>query len=161
MQNCKGYNDVVYRSPRQDNLEFENFLSELDELLSKTALSNSWFTTILGDFDARSSTWLKEDKTTTEGTHLEALTSIRNFDQFISEPIYTLPNSSSCIDLIFTDQPNLVVNCGTHSSLSTKYHPHITHFKLNLSVKYLPPYKRLVWNYKKQILKLLENLLNR
>ena len=113
MQNCKGYIGVVYRSPSQDNIEFESFLSDFDELLSKTASSNSLFTIILGDFNATSSTWWKEDKTTTEGTHLEGLTSLHNFDQLISEATHILSNSGLCIDLFFTNQPNLVVNCGT------------------------------------------------
>ena len=59
----------------------------------------------------------KKDKTTAEGTHLEALTSLHNSHQLISEPTHLLPRSNSCIDLIFTDQPNLVVNCGTHMPL--------------------------------------------
>ena len=149
MQNCKGYIGVVYRSPSQDNVEFENFLSNFDELLSKTISSNSLFTIILGDLNARSSSWWKEDKTTTEGTHLEALTSLHNFDQLISEPIHILSNSSLCIDLIFTSQPNLVVNCGTHFTLNSKCHHQILHCKLNLSIKYPTPYEQLVWNYKK------------
>ena len=81
-----------------------------------------------------------------QGTHLEALTSLHNFDQHISEPTHILSNSSSCIDLIFTNQLNLVVTCGTHSTLNTKCHHHVTHCKLNLSIKYPPPYERLVWN---------------
>ena len=105
LQNCKGYIGVVYRSPSQDNIEFESFLSDFDELLSKTASSNSLFAIILGDFNARSSTWWKEDKTTTEGTHLEALTSLHNFDQLISKPTHILSNSSWCNDLIFANQP--------------------------------------------------------
>ena len=62
--------------PSQDNAEFENFLSDFDKVLSKTASSSSLFTIILGDFNARSSSWWKKDKnkTTAEGTHLEALT---------------------------------------------------------------------------------------
>ena len=46
-------------------------------------------------------------------------------------------------------QPNLVVNCGTHSSLTSKCHHQITHCKLNLIIEYSPPYERLVWDYKK------------
>ena len=149
VQNCKGYTGVVYRSPRQNNIEFENFLSDFDELLSKTVSSNSLFTLILGDFNARSSSWWKEDRTTTEGSQLEALTSLNNFHQLISEPPHILPNSNFCIDLIFTDQPNLVVNCGTHSSLNSKCHHQITHCKLNLIIEYPPPYELLVWDYKK------------
>ena len=160
LQKCKGYIGVVYRSPSQGNIEFESFLPDVDELLSKTASSNSLFTIVLGDFNARSLTWWKEDKTTTEGTHLEALTSLHNFDQLISEPTHKLSNSSSCIDLILTCQPNLVGNCGTHSTLNTKCHHEITHCKLNLSIKYPPPHERQCGTTKKQILKVLESLLN-
>ena len=153
--------EVFYRSPSQHNIEFENFLSDFDELLSKTASSNSLLTIILGDFNARSSIWWKEDKTTKESTHLEALTSLHNFDQLVSEPTHILSNSSSCIDLVFTNQPNLSVNCGTHSTLNTKCHHQITHCKLNLNIECPPPYEQLMRNYKKQILKVLKNLLNR
>ena len=141
LRNCKGYIGVVYRSPSQDNAKFENFLSDFDEVLSKTASSSSLFTIILGDFNAKSLSWWKKDKTTAEGTHLEALTSLHNFHQLISEPTHLLPQSNSCIDLIFTDQPNLVVNCGTHASLNSKCHHQITHCKLNLSIEYPPPYE--------------------
>ena len=92
LRNCKGYIGVVYSFPGQDNVESGNFLSDFDELLSKTASSSSLFTIILGDFNARSSSWWKKDKTTAEGTHLEALTSLNNFHQLISEPTYLLPN---------------------------------------------------------------------
>ena len=113
LQNYKRYIGVVYRSPSQDSTAFEHFLSDFDDLLRETALTNSLFTIILGDFNTRSSSWWKEKKTTTEGTHLETLTSLRNFHQLISEPTHLPPHSNSCIDLIFTDQPNLIVNCGT------------------------------------------------
>ena len=110
LRNCKGYIGVVIRSPSQDNSEFEKFLSDFDEVLSKTASLNFPFTIILGDFNDRSSSWWKKDKTTAEGTHLEVLTFLHNFHQLISEPTHLLPQSNSCIDSIFTDQPNLVVN---------------------------------------------------
>ena len=74
------------------------------------------------------SSWWKEDKTTTEGTHLETLTFLDNFHQFISEATHLQPHSNSCIDLIFTDQPNLVVSWGTHSSLNS-------FCKLNLNIE--------------------------
>ena len=55
LRNYKGHIGVTYRFPSQDNTEFENFLSDFHELLSKTASSNSLFTIILSDFNARSS----------------------------------------------------------------------------------------------------------
>ena len=75
---------------------------------------------------------------------------LRNFHQLVSEPTHLLPHSNSCIDLMFTDQQNLVVNCGIHSFLNSKCHHQISHCKLNhLSIEYPRPYERLVWHYKK------------
>ena len=71
------------------------------------------------------------------------------FHQLVSEPTHLLPTSTYCIDLIFTDQPNLVVDSGTHSTLNPKCHHQITYCKLNLNIKYPPPYQRLVWDYKR------------
>ena len=99
---------MLSTGPQAKTVPHENFLSDFDELLSKTASTNSLFTIILGDFNARPSSWWKDDKITAEGRHLEALTSLHN--------LHLLSHSNSSIDLIFTDQPNLVVNCGTHSS---------------------------------------------
>ena len=122
IQNCKGYIGVIYRSPRQSTAKFQEFLSSFEDILNTTASSSSLFTIILGDINARSSSWWKNDKTTVEGAHLEALTSLHGFHQLISEPTHLLPTSTSCIDLIFTDQSNLVVDSGTHSSLNHKCH---------------------------------------
>ena len=77
------------------------------------------------------------------------LTSLHSLHQLVSEPKHLLPQSNSCFDLIFTDQPNLVVNCSTNTSLNSKCHHQITHCKLNLSIEYPPPYERLVWDYRK------------
>ena len=60
-----------------------------------------------------------------------------------------MPNSSSCIDLIFTDQPNLILDSGIHSSLHPICHHQIIYSKINLSIEYPPPYERIVWDYKK------------
>ena len=75
------------------------------------------FSIILGDFNARSKSWWQNDINTSEGTKIDALTSYHGLHQLISQPTHILANSSSCIDLIFTDQPNLVIDCGTHPSL--------------------------------------------
>ena len=53
------------------------------------------------------------------------------------------------IDLIFTNQPNLVINSGVHSSLHQYCHHQITIAQINLKSCYPPPYKWLVWDYKK------------
>ena len=53
----------------------------------------------------------------------------------------------SWIDLIFTDQPNLIVDSGVHPSSHSNCHHQITYFKLNISIEYPPPYEHLVWDY--------------
>ena len=111
--------------------------------LNYTTSNNSLFTIILGDFNARSSVWWTKDITTTKDTQLESLTSVQRFHQLMLQPTHLLPQSSSCIDLIFTDQPNLIVDSGVHSSLRSNCHHQIKHCKLNFNIEYTPPYKRL------------------
>ena len=67
----------------------------------------------------------------------------------INEPTHLLQNSPSCIDLIFTSQPNIVVESGVHSSLNPKCHHQIIFAKFNLKIYYPPPYLREVWHSKK------------
>ena len=59
-----------------------------------------------------------------------------------------LENSSSCIDLILTSQPNLVVESGVHPSLHPNCIHQIVFAKFNLNISYLPPYSREVWHYR-------------
>ena len=82
-----------------------------------------------------------------EGTKLESLAIFHGFHQQISQPTHLLPQTSSCIDLIFTDQPNLMVDSGVHPSLYSNCHHQITYCKLNLSIEYPPPFQCLVWGY--------------
>ena len=42
--------------------------------------------------------------------------------QQLSQLTHLLPNSTSCIDLIFTNQLNLLVDCGIHPSLHPNCH---------------------------------------
>ena len=81
--------------------------------------------------------------------------------QLIPCPTHILPNSSSCIDLIFTNQTNLLVESGVHSSLHPNCHHQIVFAKFNLNVFYPPLYERLVWRYheakKEQIYRAVNN----
>ena len=113
------------------------------------SLSNPAFRLILGDFNCRSNSWWKGDISTKEGIDLESVSSSHGLHQLITDPTHILPQSSSCIDLIFIDQPNLVIDSGVHSSLHANCHHQITHCKLNLKIVFPLPYECLVWNYKK------------
>ena len=104
---------------------------------------------LTGDFNCRSDSWWVEDEVTTEGTKLSELCDSYCQNQLIEEPTHILGNSLSCIDLIITDQPNLFVNSGVHSSLYAKGHHQIVFGVVSLSVPRPPPYKRAVWEYDK------------
>ena len=140
---------VIYRSPSQSNCEFESFLTNYDYLLSEINKCKPSLAVITGDFNARSPAWWSKDIHSTEGSKLFSLTSANGFSQLINEPTHIQTNSSSCIDLIFTNQPNLSVNSGVHSSLHNNCHHQIVYSTFNLNIYYAPPYQRLVWDYKK------------
>ena len=140
---------VIYRSPSQTNDEFGLFLSNLEKLFSDINKLKPSLSVVTSDFNARSSSWWSDDINTTEGTNLFSLTSSNGFSQLINEPTHIQINSSSCIDLIFIDQPNLSMNSGVHSSLHPNCHHQIVHSSFNLNIHYPPPYQRLTWDYKR------------
>ena len=47
-------------------------------------------------------------------------------------------DSKSCIDVIFTDHPNLYIDCGVHPSLHSQFHHQIIHARLSVSNISLP-----------------------
>ena len=81
---------------------------------------NPYLMIVIGDFSAKSNSWYRNDSTVTEGSKIDILTSTFGFHQIINEATHILNNSSSCIDLIFTSQPNLVTESGVHSSAIIK-----------------------------------------
>ena len=126
-----GYTAVTYRYPSETASEFDTFLENFEKLLYQIQLFRSSF--------VRSN----------EGLQIDSLTTTYGLEQLISDLTHIWPNSSTCIDLIFTDQPNLVVDIGLHPSLHINYHHQITYYKFNLITEYPPPYQRLVWDYKR------------
>ena len=106
-------------------------------------------TIVLGDFNAKSNNWCKSDITSLEGSKIDTIANSYGLSQLIQEPTHMLNSSSSCNDLIFTPQPNLVMESGIHSSLHSNCHHQIVFAKFNLSIFYPPPYERTVWYYER------------
>ena len=144
-----GYLAVTFCCPSQTASEFANCLENFEKFLYQIQQFRSSFLFILGDFNAKSKSSWNEDITSNEGSQIDSLATTYGLQQLISDPTHILPKSSTCIDLIFTDQPNLVVDSGVHPSLHTNCHHQITFCKFNLIVEYPPPYQRLVWDYKR------------
>ena len=102
---------------------------------------------MIRDFNAKSSNWSSNGTTTAEGAELDYLTLLYGMEPVITEPTHILENSSSCIDLIFSNQPNLIMDSGVHSTLHSKCHHQIIYSKLNLKIEYPPPYTCKIWDY--------------
>ena len=68
--------------------------------------------------------------------------------QTIKEATHISNTSSSCSDLIFTSQPNLITDSGVNSSLHPNCHHQIVFAKFNLHIVYPPAYLREIWHYR-------------
>ena len=101
---------------------------------------------ITGNFNCRTKQWWPGDIELPEGSALDEFIESNNLSQLIDEPTNIRTTGMSCVDLIITDQPNLFVNFGVHSSLDDHCQHQIIYGKLNISV---PPYKRKGWYYAK------------
>ena len=114
----------LYRSPSQtlDNFETsKNFELNLENIVHR----NPFLVVVIGDFNAKSSKWHCQDKSTFEGNVIDNITSQFGLYQVIKEPTHILNTSSSCIDLIFTPLPNLIIDSAIHSSLHPNCHHQI------------------------------------
>ena len=80
---------------------------------------------ITGDFNCRSTQWWEDDAENYEGKLLEPITAEIGLHQMISERTHLMGNSKSCIDLIFPDQPILLVESCVHPSLHEDCHHQI------------------------------------
>ena len=114
---------------------------------------------MIGEFNGKSSKWSSNDTTTAESAQLDYLTSLYCMKQVITDTTHILENSSSCIDLIFCNQPNLITDSGVNPTLDSQCHHQIIFSKHNLKIEYPPPYTRKIWNYNRSETDLITALL--
>ena len=141
---------ILYRSPAasHNSPEFDKFLNDFKSLYSKINAEKPLAMFFTVDFNAHSMSWWPSGNNTPEGTKLDDLFSSLGLHQLINEPTNFEPNKNpSCIDLIVTDQPNIVLESGTRPSLDPYCHHQITHYKINIKLPPSPPYDRKLWHY--------------
>ena len=114
------------------------------------AQKNPFLKTTIGEFNAKSKNCYSQDKTSFEGKTIESITFQFGLYQLINKSTNLLENSSSCLDLIFTSQPNLVVELGVHQSLHPNCHHQIVFAQFNLMIFYPPSYSREVLHYREE-----------
>ena len=96
-----------------------------------------------------------------QSTILEYLTSLYGMKQLISPPTHILQHFSSCINLIFVSQSNLVIDSGIHPSLHQNCHHQVMFCKLTLKIDYSLTYAREVWDYEKAQADLINRAIDR
>ena len=139
----------LYRSSSQTRDIFEAFVDDFELTLDSIINKNPFLIVALGDFNAKTTNWYKNDINSYDGLKIDTITSQFSLQQLVNEPTHLTVNSSSCIDLIFTSQPNLQMESGVHSSLYPNCHHQIVFAKINLKICYPPPYEREIWHYEK------------
>ena len=138
---------TLYRSPSQSQDDLTTFLDNFEMTLDLVSKKNPFLFVVLGEFNAKLSQWHDKDSSTSKEISVESITSQVGLHQIINEPTHILENSSLCMDLIFTSQPNLAVKSGTLPSPHPNCHHQIIYAKFNLEVFYPPPYTYEVWHY--------------
>ena len=111
----------LYHPPNQSQDDFESFANNFELNIDAVTANNPFLTIVLGDFNIKTNFWFKGDKTSYEGSKIDAITSQFGL-QLINEPTHLVADSSSCIHLIFTSQPNLVMGSKVHSLLHLNCH---------------------------------------
>ena len=150
---------VLYRSPAFNHTspEFNVFLSNFTNLYSKIKNENPYASFCTGDFCGHSQFWWPGGDTTAEGREIENLICSLGLIRLISEPTNFERNKSpSCIDLVMTDQPNLVLDSGTRASLDSFCRHQIMYCKVNFNIPPPPPFERKIWHYDRANIPLLK-----
>ena len=86
---------VLYRSPSQSQDVFESFCENFERTSDNLAQNNPFLLVAIGDFNAKSTNWCANDRTSFEGNKIEHITSQFGLSQIINEPTHILDSSSS------------------------------------------------------------------
>ena len=95
---------------------------------------------LIRDLNDKSKNWFCHDKSSHKGNAIKNVRVQFGLQQIIKGPRHVSNTSSSCIDLIFTSQADLITDSGVHSSVHPNCHHQIVFAKLNLHIAYPQPY---------------------
>ena len=83
---------TLYRSPSQSDIEFDDFITNLELLIDNIYNLNPYFIILLGDFNAKLKKWKPDDIDTKEGSRIDGVASSFALTQIISGPTHILAN---------------------------------------------------------------------
>ena len=151
----------MYKSPSQSQDEFEIFSEDLERNLDDLLQKNPFLVVVIGDFNVKSNNWYCHDKSSLEGDKVDHITKQYRLHRVIREPTHILDNTSSCTELIFTSQPNLITESGVYPTLHPNCHHQIEYTKFNLQIYFPPSYLREIWHYKDPNTELIKRTISR
>ena len=114
-------------------------------ILVLVSKENPYLVAVPDDFNAKLIQWRNKESSTPEGISVKSILLQFGLHQIINGSTHILKNSSLCIGLIFTFQPNLSFESGTQPSLHPNCCHQIIYAKFNLKDIYPPPYTHKVW----------------
>ena len=142
---------VFYRNPEHKvgSEGFNNFIHDFEVLHEHISKENPYATFFTGDVNGHTQAWYPDGDTNAEGNKLDELFTSLNLTQIINEPTHFFRDDCipSCIDIILTDEPNLVLNCGVRPSLDPAVKHHITYCKINFKIPPPPNFTRKIYHY--------------
>jgi hypothetical protein len=134
-----------YRAPQYSIVDYGNDISSIVE----KALPEFQDIFIMGDMNAPHSIFWDQDTTNTEGRALHSIMDQAGLTQLIHTPTRIVNSTKSCIDLIFTTNPNIVTATGVRQKITDA----CDHCPIFATLKYSIPrpkaYKRWVWDFKR------------
>ena len=137
---------VCYRPPGQNAESINTFLSDMQSSFDKIYSEQYDCIIITGDFNDRCVSWNDDHPSSELKNKLRDLVTFNNMFQLISQPTHYTKTSAHILDLIITDSPGYVTNCGTLDPLGDLHHVPVFG-KLNMTKYRTPTISREVWHY--------------
>ena len=138
---------VSYRKPSQSAQDFTSYCEQLDNIIEKINLEKPFMTILTGDYNAKHNSWCAGDTTDKFGSAIFDIFAKHAITQTVDQPTNITSRTQHCIDLVATDQPNMIIKNEIVPSLHTYCSHQVNLVKLNFQCLPLPPFNRLVWHY--------------
>ena len=138
---------VTYRRHHHSPDQLKVFADNYKKMCENISKENPFCVLHLGDLNAHSSQFWIGDIDNDAGKILCDIVVDIGLQQMVHEPTHIVNNTKSCIDLVLTDQPNLVNECDIRPSLHSTCHHQINHVVLNMKNPTPPPFSRKIWHY--------------
>ena len=132
--------------------ECNTYFEKFENMMEKLKQENPYCTIVVGDFNAHHSTWHKEHpnlraNTDVHGVRMQSIFADNNLEQIVNQPTYVMNNQSTLIDLVATDQPNLVLQNEVLPSPDPLCHHRVNLVRMNLKCTVPDPTTRYVFHY--------------